>query len=258
MSYLESLFSLQDKIAIVTGAARGNGKAIAEALLEAGASVVIVDILQSELAQTSEFFKSKDLKVFPIHCDISVKSEIAELVEFVIIEYGKIDILINNAGVSYSHSLFKYPEEYWEKTYQVNLKAPFELSKMVAQSMKINGAGVIINITSLNAELAFPDNPAYVAFKGALKQLSKSMALDLGKYGIRVNNVGPGYFRTDMTKKSWEDPVLNKERSNRTILGRWGQPRDLAGLVIFLASDASSYITGQDIYIDGGWLAKGL
>ena len=105
---------------------------------------------------------------------------------------------------------------------------------------------------------AFPDNPAYVAFKGALKQLTKSLALDLGKDGIRVNNVGPGYFRTDMTQKSWQDASLNERRKERTALGRWGQPSDLAGVTIFLSSDASSYITGQDIYVDGGWLAKGL
>jgi len=117
---------------------------------------------------------------------------------------------------------------------------------------------MIINITSLNSELAFLDNPAYVAFKGALKQLTKSLALDLGKYGIRVNNVGPGYFRTNMTKKSWEDPEKNKARCDRTVLGRWGEPKDLAGTIIFLCSNASSYITGQDIYVDGGWLIKGL
>ena len=124
--------------------------------------------------------------------------------------------------------------------------------------MKNSGGGSIVNITSLNSELAFPDNPAYVAFKGALKQLSKSAAVDLGKHNIRVNNVGPGYFITDMTKKSWEDPKKFKERANKTVLGRWGNPEDLVGVSVFLASDASSYITGQDIYVDGGWTIKGL
>ena len=135
---------------------------------------------------------------------------------------------------------------------------PFLLSKEIGKLMKKEKSGVIINITSINSELGFPDNPAYSAFKGALKQLTKSLALDLGKFGIRVNNVGPGYFRTQMTKKSWENSKLRKERTDRTILKRWGVPKDLAGIIIFLSSDSSSYVTGQDFYIDGGWLAKGL
>ena len=121
--------------------------------------------------------------------------------------------------------------------------------------MKATG-GSIINITSLNAELAFPDNPAYVAFKGGLKQLTKSLALDLGKYNIRVNNLGPGYIRTNMTKKGWANN--RKKIEEKTILGRWGEPKDLVGTIIFLLSNASSYITGQDIYVDGGYLVNGL
>jgi len=124
--------------------------------------------------------------------------------------------------------------------------------------MKKRKSGIIINITSLNAEFAFPNNPAYVSFKGALKQLTKSLALDLGKFGIRVNNIGPGYFHTNMTKKSWASKGLKKQREEKTILGRWGEPKDLAGIIIFLTSKSSSYITGQDIYVDGGWSAKGL
>ena len=119
-----------------------------------------------------------------------------------------------------------------------------------------SAGGSIINITSLNSELGFPNNPAYVATKGGLKQLTKSLAVDLGKYNIRVNNIGPGYIKTNMTKQGWKN---NKQAiEDRTILGRWGKPEDLIGSIIFLLSDASSYITGQDIYVDGGYLAKGL
>ena len=121
--------------------------------------------------------------------------------------------------------------------------------------MKENG-GSIINITSLNSELGFPNNPAYVAMKGGLKQLTKSLAVDLGKYNIRVNNVGPGYIKTNMTKQGWKNN--RKEIEDRTILGRWGEPKDLVGTMVFLLSSASSYITGQDIYVDGGYLTKGL
>jgi NAD(P)-dependent dehydrogenase (short-subunit alcohol dehydrogenase family) len=257
MSYLEKLFSLENKIAVVTGAARGNGKSIAEALLRAGAKVIMVDISE-ELSDTFDQFQSNNLQAIKYQCDITEKSEIEKLVKFVINNYKKIDILINNAGVTFGNDSLDYTEEEWEKTYKVNLKAPFQISQIIGKHMKERQSGVIINITSLNAEIAFPNNPAYVTFKGALKQLTKSLALDLGKHGIRVNNVGPGYFKTQMTKKSWEDPVLKKERQDRTILGRWGNPEDLAGIIIYLSSESSSYVTGQDFYIDGGWLAKGL
>ena len=246
MTYLDTLFSLKNKIAVVTGAARGNGKAIALGLKNAGATVVAVDVVEN------------DIGCDMYYCDITDTSALSELVTYIIDKYGKIDILVNNAGVSYTSDFSDYPEELWEKTYKVNLKAPFELTQLVAEHMRKSKAGSIINVTSLNAELAFPDNPAYMAFKGALKQLTKSTACDLGSYGIRANNLGPGYIKTQMTERSWHQLDLHNARQNRTLLGRWGNPEDLIGTAIFLASDASSYITGQDIYVDGGWLTKGL
>lgn len=234
-------------MAIVTGAFNGNGLAIAKGLSDAGAEVIGLDIATVGHADIDN-----------IVCDVTDSESVDEAITYVMDNYGKIDILVNNAGVSFPFDFEDYPEEYWDKTYQVNLKAPFNLMKKMSKIMKNSGGGSIVNITSLNSELAFPDNPAYVAFKGALKQLSKSAAVDLGKYNIRVNNVGPGYFITDMTKKSWEDPKKFKERANKTVLGRWGNPEDLVGVSVFLASDASSYITGQDIYVDGGWTIKGL
>jgi NAD(P)-dependent dehydrogenase (short-subunit alcohol dehydrogenase family) len=233
------LFSLKSKVAVVTGSARGNGKAIADGLRDFGATVIGLDIIEDENS---------------ILCDITNQEEVNRCLE----DYPIVDILVNNAGVSFPGTFLDYPDDLWEKTYRVNLKAPFNLMQNIAKKMKDNSGGSIINITSLNSELAFPDNPSYVSFKGALKQLTKSAALDLGKYNIRVNNVGPGYFKTDMTKGSWEDKQKNKERTEKTVLNRWGTPKDLVGISVFLASNASSYITGQDIYVDGGWLIKGL
>lgn len=258
MTYLDDLFSLSGRIAVVTGAARGNGKAISEALLRAKATVVLVDVLKRKLENTAENFTSQKLNAFKFNCDLTEREEINNLIEYVRKKFRKIDILVNNAGVTFSHNSLYYPESDWEKTYKVNLKAPFLLSKEFGKMMKNKKSGVIINITSLNAEVAFPNNPAYVSFKGALKQLSKSLALDLGKYGIRVNSIGPGYFHTDMTEKSWKDRYMKKQIEKYTMLGRWGRSKDLSGLVVFLSSDSSSYITGQDIYVDGGWLSKGL
>ena len=134
----------------------------------------------------------------------------------------------------------------------------FRCSQTVIKYMMKNKSGSIINFTSINAELAFPNNPAYVASKGGLKMLGKSLAKDWAKHGIRVNNIGPGYFKTDMTKESYENKQMRTKRTERTMLGRWGDMIDIIGPCIFLASDASSYVTGQDIYVDGGWLANGL
>ena len=257
MSYVENLFSLNQKVAIVTGAARGNGKAIAEALLRAGAKVYLVDILKEVAEVCSEFKKANLLAEYEI-LDLANFNELEPFIDKVYSENLRIDILVNNAGVSYSENILDYPEEMWENTYSVNLKAPFQLSKLVSRYMIKSGGGSIVNITSLNSELAFPNNPAYVASKGALKQLTKSFALDLGKFNIRCNNIGPGYMKTEMNKASWKDLNKRKARSENTVLGRWGDPKDLAGLAVFLSSDSSSYITGQDIYVDGGWLIKGI
>lgn len=229
-----NMFSIEGKVVIVTGSSGGIGSAIASGLTTAGAIVVE--------ASLPEY-------------DVTNEADLEKLIARARSHKGEIHGLINCAGITRCNNILDYTEEDWESTYSVNLKAPFKLSQLVARTMKDTG-GSIINITSLNAELAFPDNAAYVATKGALKQLSKSLALDLGKYNIRVNNIGPGYIRTNMTKFGWAN---NRELiQDRTILGRWGNPEDLVGATIFLLSEASSYITGQDLYVDGGYLTKGL
>lgn len=258
MSYLDQLFSLEGKFAVVTGASRGLGKAIADALLRAGATVLLVSANQERLQAATTAFQAEGLRARMHGCDLADKAQIADLLAAIRRDPGRVDILVNAAGMTEGHALFDYPDEVWERTLQVNLTAAFKLAQGVGALMAEQHSGSIINITSINAERGFPGNPAYVAAKGALKQLSKALAVDLAPYGIRVNNIGPGYFHTDMTSGSWHDPERRAQRSSRTLLGRWGKGEDLAGLVILLASPASAYITGQDFYIDGGWLAKGL
>ncbi len=255
MSYLDQLFSLNDKVAVVTGASRGLGQAIAEALLKAGATALLVSANADRLNATHQTFATQNLKSTPYACDLSLVNQIDALVDHVATAYGRIDILVNCAGVTFTEELSDYPEEYWEKTLRVNLEAPYRLSRDFAAMMKDQG-GSIINVTSIAAERGAPNNPAYAAAKGGLKQLTKALASDLALFGIRVNNIGPGYFHTDMTSYSWDDTERREMRTQSTMLGRWGMPQDLAGMAILLASDASSYITGQDFYVDGGWLAK--
>ena len=258
MTYLNKLFSLKGKIAIVTGSCGGIGGALANALLKAEATVVLVDRDQQLLTERKEKLKSEGLNACEKYCDLTDLKQMDALVDYIKSDHQRIDILVNCAGVSFQRDGLDYPDILWNETMKVNLEAPFQLSKRMGKLMKKQGNGSIINITSINAERGFTDNPAYIASKGGLKQLTKSLAMDLGKFGVRANAIGPGYFRTQISEKSWNDPEKRKERAETTFLNRWGQLDDLFGLVIFLASDASSYITGQDIYIDGGFLMKGI
>ena len=249
------MFSVKDKIVIVTGAARGNGRAIAEGFLEHGAIVYFFDILE---VVESIVDLAKTRKAHSMVGDLQNKTDINRLVSTVAKEEGCIDVLVNNAGISLSSDIDCYNEDAWNRTFEINLKGAFLLSCRVIEVMKKKNKGAIINITSLGAELGFSGNPSYVASKGGLKQLGKAMAVDFAQYNIRVNNVCPGYFKTDMTQNSYNDPRLREARNNRIILGRWGNPRDLVGPCIFLASEAAAYITGIDLFVDGGWFAKGV
>ena len=239
-----NMFNLSNTFAIITGAAQGNGKAIASGYEKAGANVLAVD---------TKVLKFNNI----VQGDISDGSTIDEIKSLVGNYFYDNLVLINNAGIS-KPAPFPYPKKDWDLTLKVNLTAPFMLIEALIPIFKKTKKGSIINITSLNAELAFPNNPAYVASKGGLKQLTKSFALDLGPRGIRVNNVGPGYIKTKMTKGSWENLEQRSHIASKTVFGRWGTPDDLIGIVCFLLSDLSAYITGQDIYVDGGWSVKGL
>ena len=246
---MDDIFDVSNKVVLVTGGGRGNGKAIAEGFLERGSLVCAIDM---NFEQTH-----KSIKFDAIEFDLRSLAKIPEVIRNVYSKYGSIDVLVNNAGVSLS-SENQYDEETLDDTLQVNLKAAYITSHNVALLMSKKKSGSIINITSLGAELGFPDNPSYQVSKAALRQLTKALAMDFGENGIRVNNVCPGYILTSMTQKSYKNEKLRKQRLKRMILSRWGRPSDLVGACVFLASNASSYITGTDIYVDGGWTAKGL
>ena len=246
--YLCDLFSLEGKAAIVTGGARGIGAEIAMAYKKAGANVVCVS--------RSECPNNKNLEDNYKQCDILDYKGFRLICEQTFELYGNIDILVNAAGITLPYHSQDDKYENFLKTISVNLNGAYLCSDIVSKFMQHGGS--IINITSIGSILGFPDNPGYVASKGGVRTLTKALAVDFSKKNIRVNNIVPGYIKTEMTKKSYNDSMLYKERLNRMIIKRWGSVDDIIGAAIFLASNSSSYVTGIDLVVDGGWLAKGL
>jgi NAD(P)-dependent dehydrogenase (short-subunit alcohol dehydrogenase family) len=247
-NYLESIFSLKNKTAIITGGSKGIGAEIARAFIKAGANVVCISRSEPAIKEQSNFSYYK--------CDISDSQKFQSICELIDSYYKGIDILVNAAGISLPID-DKYTEfERFSKTLSVNLLATYQCCEIVSKFMHKGSS--IINITSIGSMLGFPGNPGYVASKGGVMALTKSLAIDLSPMNIRVNNIVPGYIRTEMTQKSFKDKKLYNERLDRMIIKRWGSVEDITGAAIFLASGSSSYVTGTDVIIDGGWTAKGI
>ncbi len=232
---------------MVTGASRGIGWAIADGLVRAGATVLA-------LARSAAPERPLPHGAAYAACDVVDAAAIERCRDALLARTGRIDILVNAAGVTRPGD----DVANFDETLAVNLRGPYLCARAVSPAMRAARRGSIINVTSLGAHRGFPGNPGYVAAKGGLSQLSRALALDLGNDGIRVNNLVPGYIATRMTQSSHTDPQEHARRRNHTMLGRWGEPADLVGAAIFLASEASAYVTGQDVVVDGGWLAKGL
>lgn len=246
---LVNLFSLQKKVVVITGSGRGIGFALAKGFGQEGASVIGID----------QHFSALDPFENTIIIDFFKTDSIKEQLSFFFKTYPRIDVWINCAGITKSTPSESYSEQDWAETLQVNLTAAFLCCQFGGNHMiEHHVSGSIINITSVGDCLGFPDNPAYCASKGGLNQLTKSLAYDWGKHGIRVNNLAPGYTHTLMNQKSWKNPESKKQRAESTFLNRWAEPEDMIGPAIFLASDASRYVTGTTLYVDGGWTAKGL
>ncbi len=242
-------FDLEDKITLITGTSRGIGKDLAKGFIEAGALVHGMSRKESTI--------SKEKNYTHHIIDLRNKESIIKLVKEIGSSRRKIDVLINCAGESIQIQNKEVIDDSIKTILDINLLSPYYLCTSVAQYMKGNG-GSIINVTSIGSMFGFPENPAYISSKTGLSGLTRSLAYDYADLGIRVNNLVPGYFKTDMTKKSFDDPSKRKDREKSTLLKRWGNPKELIGPAIFLASNASSYVTGTDLIVDGGWSIKGL
>jgi gluconate 5-dehydrogenase len=238
-------FDIKEKVIIITGASKGIGKSIAEELNNRES--IVYGIGRSLKKNTTNFNYTQ--------LDINNHDEIKNFIKKIYNKHKKIDGLVNVAGVSKEKT---YNLSNFQDTIETNLISTFYLTKETIKYMKLNKKGSIINFTSIGAFQGFSNNPGYIASKAGLNSLTKAIALDNGKFNIRVNNIVPGYIKTDMTKNSYKDNEKSKVRITRTILKRWGNTKDLVGPTIFLLSDASNYVTATDIFVDGGFLGKGI
>lgn len=248
---------LNGKIGIVTGGGRGIGEAISMQLAQEGAKVVVADIVFEAAKKVVSKITEKAHEAFAIQVDVSKSEEVRSMVKETISKFGRIDILVNNAGVIKRTPCLDISEEEWDWVLNINSKGVFLCSQMVAREMiKVGRKGKIVNISSINAEVASANMVHYCASKGGVYMLTRSMALELAPYGINVNAIAPGPVKTELTKERFEDPKQLEWLLGNVPLGRVGQPSEIANAVIFLSGPCSDFITGHMLVVDGGWLIK--
>ena len=249
-------FDLTGKKALITGGNRGIGYGIAKGMAEAGANVAIIGRDESKNQLALKDLKQIDSGAMAYALDLANLESIDPAYQSICEEFGAIDILVNNAGITCRVRTDKLSIAEFEQVMKVNHSSQFALSTAYARErIKNKKCGSIVMIGSLMCEASRPTTAAYTASKGAVRQLMKALAIDWAPHGIRCNAIGPGYIETDMTKPLMDDPDFDQWVKSRSPLGDWGKPDDIAGAAIFLASPAAKYITGQILYVDGGWLA---
>jgi gluconate 5-dehydrogenase len=249
------LFDLTGKVALITGSYQGLGLAIARGLGQTGATLVLNGRNEAKLRQAVSLLSREGFKVFGCCFDVSSAPQIRERVSALEREVGQINILVNNAGIQRRSPLEQFEEAMWREVLEINLTGVFLVTQHIVQGMITRRSGKIINICSLMCEMGRPTVGAYTAAKGGVKMLTKAMAVEWGKHNIQANGIGPGYFATEMNRPLKENPQFDSWIRSRTPAGRWGEPEELVGVAIFLASRASDFVNGQIIYVDGGILA---
>jgi len=250
-----NLFSLAGRVALITGSAQGLGKAMAEGLAQCGAHVVLNGRSQARLSETGKELESKGMSVSIATFDVADYDAAKRAIEDIEKAQGSLDILINNVGYRNRRGIFDFQPGDMDRMLNINLTAPFELSRLAVRGMLQRKWGRIINVSSVVSQIAGPGDATYVAAKGGLESLTRALASEFGKDGITVNAISPGFFETEPNAHLVQDRALLSWLSDRTALGRWAKPDEIRGAAIFLASDAASYVTGHVLAIDGGMLA---
>ena len=256
MSVLDR-FRLDGRRALVTGGARGLGRVMAEALAEAGADVAVASrTLDACQAAAQEIARATGRRTAAFAVDLSRSSEITRLAGEVDRDFGPVDILVNNAGVNVRGPSHELSEADWDAVVTTNLKAPFLLSRALGPRMCERGWGRVINLGSILSVVALPGRAPYASSKAAVLNLTRVLALEWATRGVTVNAICPGPFATDMNRQLLADPVKYKAFIEKIPMGRWGELNDIAGAAVFLASDASAFVTGSALFVDGGWTAQ--
>ena len=247
------MFDLTGKVAMVTGSSKGLGEVMAVALAKAGADVAVCGRNTADIDQVVQRLKRMGSNAAGFVLEVTSGETVQKGVSAILDHFGHVDILVNNAGTNYRVPVLEFPEEEWDRVINTNLKGYYLVAQAVVPQMIERGSGKVINISSILSKIALPNQLAYASAKGGIRQMTKIMALEWAKLGVQVNAIAPTYFETEMVLEIRKD----KERLNfinqRTPMGRWGKLEEMEGIVIFLASAASNFITGQSIAIDGGW-----
>ncbi len=251
-----NLFDLTGKRAVVTGSSRGIGRALAEGLLEAGADVVINGAGEGVFKTADELSGQPGRRVIPIQADLSKREDIQRLFNESLEKLGGLDVIFINHGIVRRHDAEQFPVEDWSLVLEVNLTSAFVLNQLAGQHMLKHGGGKIINTASLTSFIGGSRIPAYAASKGGIAQMTKALSNEWSGRGVTVNAIAPGYIHTDLNDELLTDPVEGGKLLARIPMGRWGKPDDLKGIAVFLASDASNYVTGAVIPVDGGFLGR--
>lgn len=246
---------LDNRVAIVTGAAQGLGFSTAQALRDAGARLALVDTNADGLTTAARELGGGADRVASFVSDLADTTAVTALPNRVLEHFGDIDILVNNAGIRHIDAFLDYPLDKWQQTLDVNLTAPFLLSQAAIPHLITKGKGKIVNIASIAGTLAFHNRAAYNATKAALIMLTKTIALELGDKGIFCNAIGPGIIETPLTHEYFADPELRTNILRNSPMQRWGQPHEIADPVVFLCSDASDFVNGTTLFVDGAWTA---
>lgn len=252
----QALFSLKDKVAIVTGAGGGLGAWLSAGLAAAGAHLLVTDHPRSPTAETAKTIRQLGVAVHQHECDLLEDDAADGIVDAAVSAFGQVDVLVNNAGTNKREPIFEVTRKTWELISTVDLRLPYELSRAAAKVMADRKTGgSIVHIGSLNNAIGLEGVSVYGAHKAALCQVAKSMAVEWARYRIRVNALCPGFMLTPLSKPLWDDPQKGRWILDRSLLRRPGYPEELIGTLLLLASEAGSFITGQTMYVEGGWLA---
>ena len=251
----EELFSVADQVVVVSGGSRGIGRAIAEGFAERRAKVIVTGRDSEALSDTAAAISGSGGQVSTFICDVADPAAIQEFVAKVLEEFGQIDTLVNCAGVNRRMPSVEVTDEDYDHIFDINLKGAFLMSRAVGKAMLASRAGNQINIASLNTDRPLKNVAPYAMSKAAMGHMTRALAMEWGGSGVRVNAIAPGFILTDLTTKLWSDPTMRNWGESNTPLGRLGKPEDMVGTAVFLASSAASFMTGQVLYVDGGFTA---